>query len=223
MAVANVYCTHAALYDYGLPRGFLVNVGRAVASWYAASADLDGHGFGDSATRTPVLFRAESGGTLPVELSAGTVYYAEAITDSVFAVYAAATGGSALTFASPRGTNVVVSVVRNSDKIREFYSRWIDTFLPAHAVPMEDPIPPLIEGLCAQLSARAMLLAEGEQSGGIDELERAAKAQIERFASGLVVRDARATASTNTAITSPVKTGGRGWVPALRSGVEVIP
>lgn len=221
---ADLYCSREDLYLYGLARGMLTSPAREVATVYPSTdvLELDGHGFGDSATRTAVTFRVDSGGTIHTGLVAGTTYYAERLTDSTFQVYAAASGGSAINITA-QGSLVFVAVPLPVDDVIEFRSRWCDDFFPAHLVPFEAPIPVLVRGITAQLAARQLMLLSGQLSGSLDELELAAKAQLARHAKGQPVRDVTATGPANLAITSPVTTGGRGWTPALVGGVEVIP
>lgn len=185
--MANEYCSDQDLYQYGLPRGTLANPGRDVASIDTTTGvyTLDAHGFGGATERTPVTFRAAHGGTIQQGVTEGTTYYAEALTDRTFQVYAASTGGSPIV-STDGGENVVV--VGPIPDMREFYSRWCDTFFPGHVVPFEDPIPPLVRGLTAQLCANATLRATGQASVSQDEIENQARVQLERFAKGMAIR-----------------------------------
>ena len=220
---ADVYCTDEDLYLYGLPRGLLTSPGRQVATVYPATdiLELDGHGFGDATTRTSVVFRAESGGSLPAEIVAGTTYYAERLSDSTCQIYAAPTGGAAINITTA-GSLVFVSTSLPSAQVRERYSRFADARIP-HLVPLAAPYPITIVAIVAELAAQRLLWISGQRSIAMADIEAAAHKELEAFGRGAPVRDARVTASSNLAVSSPVTTGGRGWTPALRDGVEVIP
>jgi len=206
------YATRADLYRYGLPRGMLANPGRLCASALAATDafELDGHGL---ETADPIIFRAEAGGTLPAPLVAGTTYYTIRINEQFFKAGAsaiAAAAGTAIDL-TVDGVSVVVASMLPIDEVLEFYSRFVDPFLPAHLVPLTSPYPITVTALVAELSAKKLLLIAGQSSASMTELEIAAKAQLERWAKGVPLRDARATASTNTAYSESVTADPRGW------------
>lgn len=212
MAV-DVYCTREDQYTHGLPRGALANPGRLVADINTTTGvyALDGHGFEGPGSRTAVTFRTEDGGTQQTGITAGTTYYAEALTDSTFQVYAASTGGSAMVPASAGSLVVVVAPLAD---LREYYSRWVDSFFPAHAVPFKAPYPPFIVGITAQLANHPTLLATGQRSESLKEVETAAAVQIKRFAAGMPLRSSLATSPTNTAVYSSVTSGLAGFGPS---------
>jgi hypothetical protein len=173
---------------------------------------LDGHGFGDSTERTPVTFSFQADGALPTGITAGTVYYAESYTDSAFRLYAAASGGSAIV-PSTTGSLVVVVAVLDLSDIREGVSRLIDDYLPAHAVPLSAPIPAVIRKIAAELCIARVYRGTGQSSESARQTEIDAMAQLTRYRSGLTVRDAGATASTNLSVARPVTTLQSGWGP----------
>ena len=205
------YATTRDLYRYGLARGALAMPGRLVESSAAASdlLTLDGHGFVDG---DAVLVRAAEGGTLSAPLAEGTTYYVLRQTDSTFKL-AAIDGGAAIDL-STSGDQMIVASTLPVDDVLEFYSRFVDAFLPAHAVPLESPYPVTVTALVAELAAKKLMTLAGLASGVIDAAEVAAKAQLERFAKGIPVRDARVTTATNLAISSGLtndRTDPRGW------------
>lgn len=204
------YCVRADLYKYGFPRGLLANPARRCASVNTTTnaLELDGHGF---ETDTPVLFRAEGSGSLPSPLVAGTTYYAIRVTDSSFKV--SATEGGAAIDLTTAGASVAVATPLPFDDVIEFYSRWADGFLPANAVPLgrDNAVPIIVVGLVAELSAKKLLLMAGQSSQSMDAQELSAKAQLERFAKGVPIRDENATASTNLAYSESVSSDSRGW------------
>jgi hypothetical protein len=226
-AYVNEYCVRGDLYVYGLPRGTLGMVGRLADSALAATSTitLDGHGF---EANDAIVFRATEGGTLPGGLVAGTTYYVLRIDDATFQV-SASPSGSAITLSSD-GTNVLVAIALPFTQVIEFFSRWADSFFPGHAVPFVDPVPVLVKGLVAELSAKKCLQLAGHKAQSIDEAQVAAAAQLQRFAAGMPIRDATATAPTNLTRTATLVVTGtdpRGWgsgvLPdTLRRGRETI-
>lgn len=202
----DTYATRADLYKFGLPRGLLANPGRLCASALAATDafELDDHGFADG---DALILRAESGGNLPAPLVAGVVYIAIRISEASFKVSAA--GGTPIDLTTD-GVSVAVATPLPIDEVLEFYSRFVDGFLPAHLVPLETP-PITVTALVAELSAKKLLLMAGQSSQSMTEFEVAAKAQLERWASAHPLRDAQATPSANLAYSENVATDPRGW------------
>jgi hypothetical protein len=193
------YAAKSDVYKFGLPRGALGNPGRLVASSLAATStiELGEHGF---STDDAVTFRATEGGTLSAPLVAGTVYYVIELTDSTFQVATAPATGVALTLTSD-GVSMVVSMDLPFDDVLEFYSRFVDGFLPADAVPLTAPYPVTVVGVVAELTAKKIQILSGMRSGSMDEAEVAAGAQLKRWAAGLPVRDAaQTTQHTNLAV-----------------------
>jgi len=71
-----------------------------------------------------------------------------------------------------------------------------------------------VKGLVAELSSKRLMALAGHASESMNEAELSAKAQLERFATGLTLRDATATPPANkAAVTSWVGTATdpRGW------------
>lgn len=206
----NLYATRANLYDHGLPRGLLTNPGRrcAAASASTDTFELDGHGF---ETDTELVFRAEGNGSLPAPLVAGTTYYAIRLSESTFKV--AATSGGAAIDLTASGTSVLVATPLPFDKVIERYSRWVDSCLTAHAVPLgvSKPVPIQIVAIVSELSARKLMLIRGQSSESMKEMELGAKAQVERWEKGESLRDGNATASSNLAYSESVRSDPRGW------------
>lgn len=203
------YATRRDVYTYGLARGTVASEGRLVASSLASTdtLELEGHGF---ETDDAILVRAIDGGTLSAPLVEGTTYYAIRLTDSTFQL-AATAGGAAIGLTS-NGVSMLASIALPFDEILEFYSRFVDAFLPAHLVPLSAPYPVTAVAIVAELSAKRLQLISGTRSESMTEIEVAAKAQLERWAKGIPLRDASATASANLAVTSANLTADpRGW------------
>lgn len=202
----DVYGTPEDLYDHGLPPGMLAHKARLCSSVLASTDvfELDNHGLSNDRA---VSFRAEDGGTLPSPIVAGTTYYAIVLSDSTFQV-AASAGGSAINLTT-NGTSVLLITELPVLRTMERYSRFVDSFIP-HAAPLQPPYPAEIIAIVAELSATKLMCMEGQRSEALDRAEIAAKAQLERFAKGVKIRDSRATASSNLAYSESV-TDTRGW------------
>lgn len=188
------YALQSDVYKFGLPRGALGNPGRLAASALASSSTIEviEHGFalGDAITvRTP---DGDVNAVLPSPLVAGTVYYAVPVTSSTFQVSTTPDGLSLVTLTT-NGESVIVTADLPWDDLLEFYSRWVDGLLPAHCVPLPTPYPITIVGIVAQLTAKRAQILSGLVSESMNDTELAAKAQLERYAKGIPVRDAAPT------------------------------
>jgi hypothetical protein len=185
--------------------------GRLVDSSIASTdvVTLDGHGF---ETDDEIAFRAAEGGTLSAPLVAGTTYYAIRLNDVTFKVSATA-GGAAINLSSD-GVSMVVAVALPVDDVLEFYSRWVDGFMPAHVVPFTGTIPVMVKAIVAELSAKKLLQLAGHVSDAVNVAELAAKAQLERWSKGIPLRDAAVTSAANKAVVTSIAVVGadpRGW------------
>lgn len=212
MTTANLYCSRGDV-TKRLPIGTATSPGGMTASSLASSdaLTLDGHGL---ETDDTVTVRALEGGTLPTPLDASTTYYAIRVDHATFKL-AASAGGSAVNLTT-NGTDVFVVREPDYDTWIEFYSRWADSFLPQHLVPMgvDEAVHPLVRGIVADLTAKRVLNVAGQDSAVLNTAELAAKAQLERFAKGIPLRGASTTASANRAIVSTYSgttTDPRGW------------
>ena len=201
----DLYCSRADV-TARLPPGTVVSPAGMLASCLASTDVLtyDGHGL---ETDDEVTVRAASAGTLSAPLVAGTVYYAIRLTNAAFKL-AASAGGAALNITSD-GVEMVVTREPKFDDVIEFVSRWADTFLPAHVVPLTAPIHPLVRGVVADVSAKRILNANGQDSAAVTAAELAGKAILERFAAGMPLRGGTAQTPSNLAITATsVSSGG---------------
>lgn len=196
------YAAQSDVYKYGLPRGALGNPGRIVESSLAATStiELAEHGFVEN---DAVSFRVTQGGTLSAPLVSGAVYYALPVTDSTFQV-AATSGGSPVTLTT-NGVSMIVSADLPVDALLEFYSRFVDGFLPAHVVPLPAPYPVTVVAIVAELTAKKLQILSGLTSDSMRETELAAKAQLERWAATLPVRDAQGAQPANLSVRSAVR------------------
>lgn len=200
----NAYATRRHLYTYGLPRGSLGSApSRVVASSVAATdvLQLDGHGLEDG---DKVLLRAIDGGILSSPLVEGTAVYAIRLDDSRFKVAASlldALAGIPINLTTD-GESMVMTVPIDVDALLERYSRFVDGFLPAHAVPLPGPTYPVeVTAIVAELTAAKVQFLSGATSVSMKDHELAARKQAERFATGIPVRDVAASAPTNLAVT----------------------
>lgn len=209
---SDLYCSRADVHRW-LPSGEIAGWSRLSAAARASSdaIELDGHGL---ETDDEVTVRAVEGGTLPTPLAEETTYYAIRVSASRFKL-AATSGGSAIDLTID-GEEIVVMKEPPYDAVIEAYSRWVDTFFPAHAVPFETPLADkfaLVRMLVAQLSAKALLNLDGKSSEIVNAQELAAKAQLERFAAGMPAARGETARRTNLAISSTLtnSTDSRGW------------
>ena len=191
------YCERSDLYLYGLPHGALVTPSRVVGS-VDASADtleLDDHGY---TTDDEIQFRTVGGGSLPTGLLEGTTYYAIRTSDWVFQV-AASEGGAAVDFTSEGMTFVVFSPLPVAAIINKA-SRMVDDMLPAHTVPLSDPVPDIIKMTTAELAAAELLSLTGGESKNLTMVYDFARKRVDRWARGIPVRGTNAPSSIQSAV-----------------------
>jgi len=213
--VGDVYATRADVYKHGLPRGGLGSArGRIVAASTAATdvLELDEHGLDDGVA---LVLRAQEGGTVSAPLVDGGTVYAIRLTDSTFKVAASkadALAGIPINLTTD-GASMIAIVPIDWDAVLERYSRWFDGCLPAHAVPLPAPYPIEVTAIVAEVSGAKIQWLSGVTSISMREVELSAKAQAERFAAGLPMRDVNVTTATNLAVTSSLGTVSdpRGW------------
>lgn len=208
------YATQSDVYRYALARGTLGESGRLCQSALASTDEfeLDGHGF---ATNDPLAVRATTAGSLPAPLAAGVTYFAIYVDDSHFKL-AATSNGAAIDLTTD-GVDVLVAQALPFSDVLEYYSRFVDELLPAHAVPLTPDgtgaYPVVIVALVAELAAAKLQRLAGSTSVNVDAMEIAAKARLERYAAGIPVRAISTGAHTSAAVSSTVVLGGdpRGW------------
>lgn len=203
------YCSAADLYLFGLPRGALPNPGRlaAAVSTVSSTFTLDVHGF---ALNDVVSFRAEAGGSLPAPLVAGVEYFAIPVTESTFSV-ALTGGGSAVALVSA-GARVIVNSPLPIGAAIAWASALIDDMLPAHVVPLVEPIPELVKMTCAELASGKLLTRAGTASKSLTEMAVAARKVLERWSKGVPLRNADAQSPANLAVgRSACVRDRRGW------------
>lgn len=190
------YATRRDVYELGLPRGTLRSDARVARASNPATdtIELDEHGF---ETNDRVLVRALEDGALPAPLQASTVYYAIRVSDSTLQL-AAAESGPAIDLTST-GDGIVLVAPLPIERVLEAYSRVVEDWVP-HLVPFVTPYPTTIVMTVAELSARKLQLMSGQISVSMQAIEEAAQKRLERWASGIPIRDDRATKSSNLAV-----------------------
>lgn len=197
--VAAAYATREDLYRYGLPRGLLANPGRLTAAVYpdSDSIELDGHGFEDG---TALLVRVEDGGAMPAPLVAGSLYYALRVSDMLFRL-SETDGGSAINLTSAGSLLVVAASFEPTiDSELERYSRLLDSYLPAHQVPLTEPYPSVVVACVAKLAAASLLEITGQASDQVQASAEQTRRELTRLMRGVTLRDDRATAPANLAV-----------------------
>lgn len=211
MADPSEYCEPADVFRYALPPGSLPNPGRIVAEVNATSnvLTLDQHGF--DADRE-LVFRAESGGSLPAPLVAGTTYYAIPLTDSTFQV--AATEAGAAIDLTTAGENVIVTAELPFDEWIRAASAEVDETI-GHDVPLEAPYPQAVITYTAVRAAELGLLYTGRDPVLLAERMKVEREKLARWRKGVAIRGPNAPASANLALTGTAAAADpRGWSPA---------
>ncbi len=210
--VASAYCSKEDLYDAGLARGSLPNPGRLVASVDITTEllTLDGHGFRADAE---LLFRAETGGSLPSPLVAGTTYYADAVSDSTFKVRSTA-GGAAINLTTA-GSLIVVSTPLPFIAAIRRASAMVDDMLPAHIVPLTAPYPVVVVAVTADLAIAVLgMLTGGSSADFITQKLAGAQKILDRWSKGIPIRGAVVPPAAGlSALAVTTATDPRGWVP----------
>lgn len=184
--------------------------GRELASVKAATdlLELNEHGFD---TDDQVLVRAADGGTLAAPLVAGTTYFVIRVSDATFKL-AATQGGGAIDLTTD-GAAMIVASPLPFDEVLEEYSRVIDGMIP-HIVPLKTPYPITVVAATAKLAAKELQRIAGISSESTKDAVAEVKAQLELWAKGQPIRDARVTTgSSNLAIVAPTTSASdpRGW------------
>ena len=202
------YATAADVVPF-LPAGGLPNPARVATG--SASGDYlesEGHGYADD---TPVTLRAETGGSLPSPLVAGTTYYVRAATSSRFQL-AATAGGAAINLTTD-GSNFVVAGPLPFAAWIEWADRQVDSFLPAHVVPL-DPVPTMVVTASAERAAMRGLQATIGSDIDLGPRLDAIGQRLTRWAKSLPVRgvNVQTQQPVNLAITASAgATDPRGW------------
>ncbi len=213
------YATAADVYGIGVPPGALSFPSRLVESADATgdTVELNGHNL---ALDTAIQFTVDDDGVLPAPLAVATVYYAAPVagSDSLLQVAASASGAAInLTTAGTAPFRIVRSVAASIASECELHSRWLDSLLTGHVVPLESPYPAWAVAVVAKRAARSLvrMLGLGGLQHIIDEADSVERDVLRMASSGLSLRDAAATAPANLA------TGGS--PVAADSDEETIP
>jgi len=204
------YATRSDVFGCGVPRGALVRPARQIAVVDAASdlLELAGHGLADG---DAVELTAQGGGILPAPLAVATVYYAKAIvladatTDENRFQLSLVRGGAAidLTNAGTQPFSLVVPVGPMIDQYLEQHSRWADSKLVYHTVPLVAPYPSWVTMIVKLRTALDVLTDLGRSAPRIEK--RTADAMADFLSQAAVpLRDARATQSASSSVAKSV-------------------
>lgn len=214
----SVYCDPADVVPFlpsgGLPDAVREAYGHATGDYI----ESNGHGLASGAE---VRFRAADSGSLPTGLVEGTTYYASVLSTSRFQV-SATDGGTAINL-STDGENFSYWSPLPVDAWIEWASRQIDSFLPAHVVPIVEPYPAVVVTACAELAAAMGLSITGGATIDLGVKLDAIGQRLARWAKTIPLRGtARSTQSpVNLAVTASAgATDSRGWAP---NGNDVLP
>ena len=202
------YCLPADLYSYGLPYGALASPGRLVDSVSVAedSITLDAHGF---AAGTPVQFRAVGGGSLPDPVASGVTYYASPLDDWRFQV-ALTVDGAAIDLTTA-GTTFQVYASLPVEATIEKASRRIDDMIPAHLVPLSDPVPDIVRMTAAELAAADLLAITGGASEALTAVYDRAQKRIARWARNVAIRGTNAPPTAQRSLSSVNARPAHAW------------
>ncbi len=206
------YCDKRDLYDFGLPRGGIANPARVLhpqgtADPTADTLTLNQHGF---ETGDLVRFRAEGGGSMAAPLVAYTPYYAIEVDQDRFQV-SATIGGPAIDLTTA-GSRMVVWFELPVDASITYASRQLDEMLPAHVVPLELPVPPIVKMTAAELAVAKLASRGGFQSKSLGDVLVEAQKRMTRWAAGVPLRGENApTTHTNNAAVAAAALDPTGW------------
>lgn len=209
-----VYATRSDVFKYATNRANLASPGRVVASVDVAtnSIELDSHGFEDN---DRVTFDPCEGGSLPAPLTAETQYFVKRANQSRFRV-SLTSGGADVDLTSIGAGGFAVAIELPFDAVLEYCSRWVDTLIPAHAVPLVAPYPNVVTVTVAELAARKLMHLAGHRSESVDEYEALARERLKDWARGIRIADpiVRDNVQTNLAVkgrSSATQLSARGW------------
>ena len=204
----SAYCTQSDV-EFRCPPEQLPRPARLVSVSVSTDAcTLDGHGIADE---SPISFRAESGGSLPAPLSAGTTYYAIRLTGATFQISTTA-GGDAIDLTTA-GESVLVVKEIPWDQAITWASAMIDDSLVGSAPPLTSPYPQIVTEVAAELAAEWLRQWAGVRSAQLAERISWAQTRLDRWSKGVPIRGTNAPESGNTAVrTSFSAVDVRGWV-----------
>lgn len=203
-----MYCSESDIYDHGIARGSTPNPGRVIESAIDGLCTLDVHGFADNQL---VTLRPAGDGDMPVGLTAGTGYFVYFESESTFRLRSVA-DGAALDFDAVDPL-VVVTPLPVAAAIA-WASQMIDDMIPAHAVPIEGNVPPIVAFTCAELAAGKLLAVMGASSVSLAETVDNARKRLERWGKGVPLPGAAEDnpARTNlAAVATATCPDTRGW------------
>lgn len=224
--MARRYCSPADVYALGVPPGALVCPARVVSAADPDSdrLEIEGHGLADGQAVTMVT---DPGGSLPSPLDLLTVYFVRLVeigvgltSDSMIQL-AATVGGAAIDLTDPGNGSfrLAVGIGLSLEAEIEAQSRWFDSLITGHQVPLEDPIPQWVKSVVAKRTAASMVrqLRLGDMQSILDEAEHVTRDVLRMASSGLSLRDSAATPPANLAMgRSPQSSGAWSGVDRLR-------
>lgn len=204
------YCTQADVYAYGLPPGSLANPGRLLSGVSVESnlLRLGGHGF---SLDDQVTFRAEGCASLPDPLNADSVYWVVPHGEHAFGVKDSPTATAEIQLLTEGEDTLVIAAVP-WDKSLDWGAAIVDSYLPAHVVPLSPPYPPRVVHWNAVLAAQKLIAWSGSTSVDLNSVIEQARRDLEAFAKGAPLRGANSPERTNIAASaSAVARDRHGW------------
>lgn len=199
------YCTESDV-RRSAPAGLFTNQSRVVGlSASTGRFELDGHGY---EVGQAVRFRSDS--ALPSPLSEGVDYYVTSVDEFSFTV-SAASGGANLQFVLTADASMLVySQLPFADWI-DWASAMVDSFLPAHVLPLLSPYHELIVSVTAQLAAARALQFVGGAQQDILALQTATQQILSKWGKNQPIRGANAPRIAAVSCMNPPTADSRGW------------
>jgi hypothetical protein len=205
-----IYCSEQDVYSYGLPRGSVANPARLISAIDIATDTftLTDHGFTEL---DRISLRADAGGERPLPVASGVQYFVVPVDDHHFQI--STTQAGAPINLTEDGRRVLVVGKLPILSACEWASRIIDDSLPAHLVPLEDPIPDIVRMTAAELTAGKLGYFSGSSNNSLGELVDAAQKRLARWGRGVPLRGANVPPRANLALRSTTRcaSDARGW------------
>ena len=202
------YCTESDVRKEA-PHGLFANPAREIASVSTTGNrfELDGHGY-----QAGQAVRFRSNQSLPSPIAEGVDYYVTAPDEFSFCV--SATVGGAAVDLTTAGESVMVITCLPFNEWIEWASAFVDSFLPAHVLPLVEPFPSVVVDVTARLAAARGLVFVGGTTQDISALQKDSQVLLDKWAKRQPIRGVNAPRSTLLAVVSSVAgVDPRGWYP----------
>lgn len=212
------YGTRKGLYASGIRADALVSLPRTVTAIDVPSSTftLRGHGLSAGDVHT----WETRGGALPAGLSAALPYAAAPLSGDLFQVTLASGGPVTITDAGRPLIAIVLDLAATIDGSLVGWSRHIDQHLPAHATPLELPVPEHLELWLYWLVAHDLVVTRGlgnpvykDSAAALGERAKLAQAKLDVMQEQVRAVVGAKDQTPNKAERAPkgASAGDRGW------------